>query len=60
VLAQGDNRVLATEPHTLDVDGLSEIPDLLRGVKSVSVVSVHDTSIVEHDINTTPGIEMLD
>jgi hypothetical protein len=35
VSAQGENGVLAAEPHTLDVDVLCHVPDLLGGVDGV-------------------------
>jgi hypothetical protein len=59
VLAHGDDSVLATVPDTLNVDVLGEVPDLLWGVDSIGVISVHDTSVVEHDIDTTPGIKVV-
>lgn len=35
VLAEAQDRVLAAEPHTLDVDGLCQIPDLLWCVDGI-------------------------
>ena len=35
VLAEGKDSVLAAEPHALDVDVLSQVPDLLGGVDGV-------------------------
>ena len=56
VLAHGEHGVLAAEPDTLDVDGLSQVPDLLGCVDGVSVVGVHYTGVVEHDIYAAPGV----
>jgi len=38
---------------------LSEIPDLLRGIDGVGIVSVHYAGVVEHDIYTAPGVEVV-
>ena len=46
--------MLASEPNTLDVDGLGEVPDLLGGIDGISIIGVHDTSIIEHDIEASP------
>jgi len=54
------NRVFAPEPHTLYIDGLRQVPDLLRRVDGVGVVGMHDAGIVEDDVDAAPGIEMLD
>ena len=35
VLAEGQDSVLAAEPHALHVDVLGQVPDLLRGVDGV-------------------------
>lgn len=35
VLAEGEDGVLAAEPHALDVDVLGQVPDLLGGVDGV-------------------------
>lgn len=59
VLAHGDHGVLAAEPDTLYVDGLGKVPDLLRGVDCVIVLGVHDTCVVEYDINAAPCVEVL-
>ena len=60
VAAEAQDRVFATEPHTLDVDALSQIPDLLGSVNGIRIIGVHDTGIVEDDIGTTPGVHGLD
>lgn len=59
MLAEAQHRVLAAEPHALHVNSLGKIPDLLGGVDSVGVVSVHDTRVVENDVETAPGVYML-
>jgi len=60
VTAQRENGMLAAEPDALDVDVLGEVPDVLGGVDSVVILSVHDTGVVEKDVDTTPGVERLD
>lgn len=60
VLAKTGDGMLASEPDTLDVDVLSQVPDLLGGVEGVCVVCVHDTGVVEDDIHATPGVQMVD
>lgn len=52
--------MLTPIPHALDIDTLGQIPDLLRRVHGVCIVSVHDAGVVEHDVNAAPGVEMLD
>lgn len=59
-LAQRQNGVLAAKPHALDVNGLGQVPDLLGCVNGVGVIGVHYASVVEHDINTTPGVYVSD
>ncbi|KAI6762150.1 hypothetical protein HG531_002703 [Fusarium graminearum] len=51
------NGVLAAEPHTLDVDVLGEIPDVLGGVDGVVILGVHDTGVVEEDVDAAPRVE---
>jgi hypothetical protein len=41
VLTEGQDGVLAAEPHTLDVDVLGQVPDLLGGVDGIWNVLVH-------------------
>ena len=60
VLAEAQNCVLATEPYTLDVNCLSQVPDFLRCVDSVVIVGVHYASIVEDDVHTVPGVDVSD
>jgi hypothetical protein len=60
VFAQGYDSVLAPEPDTFDVDGLGEVPDLLRGIDGVGIVGVHDACIVEHDVYAAPRVEIVD
>lgn len=60
MLPETQDCVLAAEPHALNIDRLRKIPDLLRRVNSVSIVSVHDASVVENYIYTTPGVKVLD
>lgn len=52
--------VLAAEPHPLDVDGVRQVPYLLRRVDRVGVVGVHDAGVVVHDVNAAPGVEVPD
>lgn len=52
--------VLAAEPHPLDVDGLRQVPHLLRRVDRVGVVGVHDAGVVVHDVDAAPCIEAPD
>lgn len=52
--------MFAAEPYTLNVDSLSEVPDLFRCVDRIIVVGMHYTSVIEKNINTTPRIHMLD
>jgi hypothetical protein len=60
VLAETEDGELAAEPHALDVDGLRQIPDLLGGVDCVIVVCVHDTSVVEQNVDAAPAVDVLD
>lgn len=60
MLAEAQNRMLATEPYTLDVDGLCQIPDLLWCVDRVVIVSVHYAGVVEDDVQTAPGVDVGD
>ena len=52
------HRMLASKPDSLDVNAVSEIPDFLGSIDRICVVGVHDSSIVEHDIDAAPGVEM--
>ena len=52
--------VLAAEPHPLDVDGLCQVPHLLRRVDRVGVVGVHDACVIIHNVNAAPGVEASD
>lgn len=60
VAAHAENSVLAAEPNTLDVNALSQIPDLLGGIDSIGVIGMHDACIVKDNVNTTPAILGLD
>lgn len=60
VATHAQHGVLAAEPHTLHVDILGQIPDLLGSVDRVRIIGVHDTGIVEDHIHTTPAILRLD
>lgn len=70
-------RIFATEPHTFDIylvslesrlvsctltDVVSQVPDTLICRQSIIVLSVHDTSIVEHNIDSFRplGIDGID
>lgn len=57
---QTQHRVLAAEPHPLDVDGVGEVPDLLGRVDRVRVGGVHDARVVEHDVHAAPGVHVGD
>jgi hypothetical protein len=46
--------VLTPKPHTLDVDCLRQVPDLLGSVDRIVVLSVHDSGIVEKYVQTSP------
>lgn len=59
-LPHTEHRMLTPEPHALDIDIVSQIPDLLGGVDGVRVLAVHDASVVEHDVNAAPGVEVRD
>lgn len=59
VLSETYYRVLAAEPYTLHVDSLGKIPDLLRRINRISIVGVHYAGVVEEDVKTTPGVDML-
>lgn len=48
--------MLGAIPHTLDVDVLRQVPDLVGGVDRVVVLGVHDAGVVEDDVNTAPFI----
>lgn len=58
--AKSKNGVLATEPNTLDVDVLGQVPDLLGSVDGIVVAGVHDAGVVEHDVHAAPGVDRLD
>ena len=58
VLAERLDRVLAAIPHPLDIDVHGQIPDRLGGLLRIAILRMHDSRIVEHDIQTTPGIEV--
>lgn len=60
VVAHGDHGVLAAEPDTFDVDGLGQVPDLLGSVDGVCIIGVHYACVVEHDVYSTPGVQMVD
>lgn len=60
VASQGKDSVFAAKPYTFDVDVHGQVPNLLRGVDSVIVVCMHDSGVVENDIETAPRIEALD
>lgn len=51
--------MLASEPDPFDVDGLSEIPDLLRGVNCIGIFGVHYACIVKHNIYAAPVVKMV-
>lgn len=46
-LLHGQDSILASKPDTLDIDILSEVPDLLLGIDGVVISGVHDTGVVE-------------
>ena len=52
--------MFTTVPHTLDVDILREIPDVVGSVNGVGVESVHDARVVEDDVEAAPGVEGAD
>lgn len=60
VATHAQDGVLAAEPHTLHVDVLSQIPDLLGSVNRVGIIGMHDTGIVEYHVHTTPTVLRLD
>lgn len=57
---QAEHGVLGAVPHTLDVNIVCHIPDLLGCIDCISVISVHDASIVEDNIQSTPRIQRID
>lgn len=59
MLPETEHSVLAAKPHAFDVNSLSEIPDLLGGVDSVIVQGVHDAGVVEEDVESAPGVDVL-
>lgn len=46
-LLHGQDSILASKPDALDIDILSEVPDLLLGIDGVVISGVHNTSVVE-------------
>lgn len=60
VLSQATDSMLAAEPHALDINVLGQVPDVLGTLLGVAVLCVHDTGIVEHDVDTAPGVEVAD
>lgn len=60
VLAEAQYRVLATVPNTLCVDVEGKIPDLVRRLHSIGIIGVHDPSVVEHDVDAAPGVDVGD
>ena len=56
VAAHALNGVLASKPHTLDVDVMRHVPYLLGGINGVGIVGVHDSSVVEDHVGAAPAI----
>lgn len=50
----------AAKENALDVDGLSQIPNFFFGIQNTIVFGMHDASIIEHDIDTTPRFNKFD
>lgn len=46
-LLHGQDSILASKPDTLDIDILSEVPDLFLGIDGVVISGMHDTGVVE-------------
>ena len=52
--------MLATVPNTFDVDIMRQVPDPVLGINSICVVSMHDSGVVENDIDAAPGVDVGD
>ena len=52
--------MLATVPYALDIDVHGQVPDSLRSVNRISILAVHDTCVVEHDVDSTPWLDLSD
>lgn len=59
MFTQAEHGMFAPKPNPFDVDRLCEIPDLLGGIDSISIVRMHDSGIIEHDVDTTPRVETV-
>lgn len=60
VAAKRKNGMLAAVPDTLHIDVLGQVPNILGGVDGVIVLGVHDTGVVEDDVEATPGVDGVD
>lgn len=60
MLPQRPHSVLGAIPNALDIDIESQIPDSAGALLRVTILGVHDAGVIEHDINTTPGIKVCD
>jgi hypothetical protein len=60
VPAQTEHGMLGAVPDALHVDVVRQVPDLLRRVDGIRIVSVHDAGVVEDDISTAPAVLRLD
>lgn len=60
VATHAQDSVLAAKPHALNIDTLSQIPNLLGGIDRIRIIGMHDTGIVEDHIHTTPAVLGLD
>lgn len=56
MLSEAQDSVFGAVPHTLDIDVLCHIPDLLLCTDGISIVGMHDTCVVENDVDTAPGV----
>lgn len=60
VTSQTQHCMFTSIPHTLHINIVRQIPDLVWGVNGIRVVGVHDPRIVEYDVRTAPAVLRLD
>ncbi|EER43874.1 glutamine synthetase [Histoplasma capsulatum H143] len=59
VFAQADNCMLTPVPHSFDIYIVSHVPDFLRRIDGIRIISMHDACIIENDITSAPGVLRL-
>lgn len=60
MLSHTQHRILTPPPHTLHIDLHRQIPDAFLSANRIGVICMHDASIIEHDVDASPGVEMGD